>query len=147
MSQKNSLPLCKKRCPLWIPPAQLGMRHRLIRLMNLYRLVGLYGPRFHVPHFLGCLHTIYVTHACLPPQSLSRSMEGYIGVAPDRPTCFHLSIICITVMLSQQTSLASPYLVPNFTTPSLLRMRFTSDSLSPQSLYLISLSWTLWKGT
>ena len=101
-------------------------------------------------HFklLGCLHTIYVTRARLPPQSLSRLTEGYIGVAPGRSACLHLlSIICITVMLSQQTSLASPCYVSYFTTPSLLRMRFTSDSLSPHSLYTLSLSWTLWKGT
>lgn len=92
-------------------------------------------------HFklLGCLHTIYVTRARLPPQSLSRLTEGYIGVAPGRSACFHLSTICITVML--HSKLLSPHLAMCPILPHLLSYECDSHRILPRlDLFTPSLS-------
>lgn len=110
--------------------------------MNLYLPVGLLGPQLP-PSGLPRLSYSNLCHVCpLTPQSLSGSIEGYIGVAPGRSTCSHLSIICITDML--HSILLSPHFIcANFTTALFsLRTRFTSYRSPPLSFFTISLTWS-----
>lgn len=66
-------------------------------------------------------------------------MEGYIGVAPGRSTCFHLSIICITVM--PHGKLLSPHFtcVRFYHTFSPVCAIRTGQSLASFSLHRLSL--------